>query len=508
MKVLLINPWLTLRENVRLYPVEPLGLLYLATYSNKKIKENKIDIEIKILDTQLEGEGEPIKVKSGFRSGMNNESFKHFLNAWRPEVVGITNKFTTHTNDILEIAEIVKELFPRSTVIVGGVNATLAHRELINNPNIDIVVRNEGEDTFWQILDCIYTKKPFYNIVGTTAKNEKGEPIINSNRAFINNLDEIPIPDRGLINYERYINNNRLYFTTKNNPIGTIISSRGCVFDCVFCSTKAMWQQKWRARSPKNVVDEIEYLTNTYKVREIAFQDDQFLFDNQRVIDICQELRRRKIKISFIVPSGITPSLLKKDTIDEMTSSGFYRVALSIDSGTEKSRSIVNKPLLLKEMRSLVKYLNKKGLWTYATFVIGFPEETKEDIQVAIDFAYSLKVDFLRFYIAQPYPGSRLYDIYIKRGFIKESRMEELWDNSSIYDTARGTDFVSGEELVQLRKSAEKAYLKIKFMEMFNLKYVFREFIPKINSWGKFNYFLRLLGQLGQLDKARGFTFE
>ena len=143
MKVLLINPWLTLRENVRLYPVEPLGLLYLATYSNKKIKENKIDIEIKILDTQLEGEGEPIKVKSGFRSGMNNESFKHFLNAWRPEVVGITNKFTTHTNDILEIAEIVKELFPRSTVIVGGVNATLAHRELINNPNIDIVVRNE-----------------------------------------------------------------------------------------------------------------------------------------------------------------------------------------------------------------------------------------------------------------------------------------------------------------------------------------------------------------------------
>ena len=344
--------------------------------------------------------------------------------------------------------------------------------------------------------------------MGTTAKNEKGEPIINSNRAFINNLDEIPIPDRGLINYERYINNNRLYFTTKNNPIGTIISSRGCVFDCVFCSTKAMWQQKWRARSPKNVVDEIEYLTNTYKVREIAFQDDQFLFDNQRVIDICQELRRRKIKISFIVPSGITPSLLKKDTIDEMTSSGFYRVALSIDSGTEKSRSIVNKPLLLKEMRSLVKYLNKKGLWTYATFVIGFPEETKEDIQVAIDFAYSLKVDFLRFYIAQPYPGSRLYDIYIKRGFIKESRMEELWDNSSIYDTARGTDFVSGEELVQLRKSAEKAYLKIKFMEMFNLKYVFREFIPKINSWGKFNYFLRLLGQLGQLDKARGFTFE
>jgi len=508
MKVLLINPWLTLREDVRLYPVEPLGLLYLATYSGQKIRENKIDIEIKILDAQLEGAEEALKVKQGFRSGMDNESFRQFLKSYEPQVVGLSNKFTSHTTDVLEMTQIVKELFPQSIVVLGGVNATLAHLALINDKNIDIVVRNEGEETFWQILESIYRKKDFCNILGSTAKNKTQEITVNLNRDFVDNLDQIPFPDRSLVDYGRYINNDKLYFTTKNKPVGTVISSRGCVFDCVFCSTKAMWQQKWRGRSPRDVVDEIEYLVNNYKIKEIAFQDDQFLFDNQRIIDICQEIRRRKIKITFIVPSGVSPSLLKKDTVEEMVASGFYRVALSIDSGTEKSINIIKKPLILKQMRSLVKYLNNKGLWTYATFVIGFPDETKEDIQASINFAYSLKVDFLRFYIAQPYPGSRLYDIYIKRGFIKDSRIQVLWDNSSIYDSTRGTDFVSQEELVQLRRTAEKEYLKIKFIDSFNLKYIFQEFIPKLNSWGKFNYFLRLLGQLRCLDKARGFTFE
>jgi len=508
MKVLLINPWLTLREDIRLYPVEPLGLLYLATYSCKKIIENKSDIKIHILDAQLEGANKALKVKEGFRSGMDNASFREFLKLLEPEVVGLSNKFTSHTTDVLEMAEIIKELFPSTIVILGGVNATLAHRELIDNQNIDIVVRNEGEETFWQILKSIYNKQSFNSVLGSTVRNRLQEVTVNPNRAFIDNLDEIPIPDRSLVDYARYINNDRLYFTTKNKPVGTIISSRGCVFDCVFCSTKAMWQQKWRGRTPANVVDEIEYLANNYKIKEIAFQDDQFLFDNQRIVDICREIRRRKLKITFIVPSGVSPSLLKKETADEMVASGFYRIALSIDSGTEKSISFIKKPLILKQMRSLVKYLNKKGLWTYATFVIGFPDETKNDIQETINFAYNLKVDFLRFYVAQPYPGSRLYEIYVKRGFIKEKKSQEFWDNSSIYDSTIGTDFVSGKELEQLRTAAESKYLKGKFIDVFNLSYIFEEFIPKINSWGKFNYFLSLLGQLWRLDKARGFTLE
>ncbi len=508
MNVLLINPWLTMNEDFRSYPVEPLGLLYLATYSNKQINEKACNIKVRIVDAQLGGPSTTIKVKRGFRSGMDNGSFADFLKSYRPEIVGITNNFTPHTNDVLEMSGIIKKILPEAIVILGGVNATFVHKELIINPSINIIIRNEGEETFWEILHCAYEKKPFYDVVGTTTKDNNGKVIINPDREFINNLDEIPIPDRSLVNYRKYINNDKLYFTTKNMPIGTIITSRGCVFNCVFCSAKAMWRQKWRARSPENVVDEIESLVNDYRVKEIALQDDQFMFDNQRIINICREIRRRNLRISFIVPSGISPSLLRKETAEEMIASGFYRISLSIDSGTEKSKRIVKKSLNLKNVRNLVKYLNRKGIWTYATFVIGLPDETKKDIQNAIVFAYGLKVDFLRFYIAQPYPGSRLYNIYLKDGYLKNDTLGKMWEYFSIYNSFCGTKFVSPKELVELRDLAENAYLRARLKYMLNLKYVFQEFIPKINSWKKFNYFLRLLSQLRHLDKSRGFTFK
>ncbi len=508
MNVLLINPWLTIRENLRFYPVEPLGLCYLATYSNKLVEEKSYNINIRIIDAQLEGPSSAIKVKRGFRSGMDNASLIGFLKSYKPEIIGITNNYTPHTNDVLEICEIIKEILPEAKVILGGVNATLAHKELIVKSAIDIIIRNEGEDTFWDLLGSVYEKKNLYNIKGTTTKDSCGQVIINPDREFIYNLDDIPIPDRSLLNYKKYIVNDKLYFTTKSKPVSTIISSRGCTFNCIFCSTKTMWRQKWRARSPENVVDEIEGLVNTFGIREIAFQDDQFALDNQRVVNICREIRKRNLKVSFIVPSGITPALLKKETLEEMIKSGFYRIALSIDSGTERSKKFINKPLDLGKMRNLVKFLNSKGVWTYATFVIGFPDETKEDIQSAIDFAYSLKVDFLRFYIAQPYLGSRLYDIYLENGYIKNNNLDTMWEDFSVYDSFQGTNFLSQKELCDIRNSAENSYLIRKLQYMLNPEYFFHEFMPKINSGGKFIYFLRLLSQIWHLDKARGFTFQ
>ncbi len=507
MNVMLVNPWLTMNENLRSYPIEPLGLLYIATYAHKRIKDQAYNINIKIFDAQLEGPTSTVVVGRGFRSGIDDNTFKDWLRIYEPEVVGIANNFTPHTNDILEISRLVKEVFPKTKVILGGVNATLAHHELIKNPYVDIIVRNEGEESFFLVLQSIYGKIAYYNILGTTAKDPNGNIFVNPDREFIKNLDDIPIPDRTLINYKRYLSNDKLYFTTKNFPVGTIISSRGCGFNCIFCSTKTMWSQKWRPRSPQNVVEEIEYLVNGWGIREIAFQDDQFIYDNRRIIELCKLIRKRGLSITFIVPSGISPSLLNKETIDKMVVSGFYRIALSIDSGTEKSRKIINKPINLKEMRNLVKSLNSLGIWTYATFVIGFPEETKEDIQRAIDYAYSLRVDFLRFYIAQPYLGSRLYDIYLEKGYFK-NKPDEIRDYSSIYNSFHGTSFVSEKELMDSRDKAENSYLFLKLKYMLDLRYIFREFFPKLNSPEKFKYFLRLVAQLWHLDRSRGFTFK
>jgi len=485
--VLLINPYLTTDENNRLFPIEPLGLLYLATYAKRKIGRFNLDIEIGILDAQMEGDKFCIKLDRGYRSGLNDLQLQNKLRQYKPNIIGISNNYTAHTKDILEISKIVKETCQESLLVIGGAHATIAHNDLIKHKEIDIVARGEGETTFWEIIQTTYKKNDYENILGITYK--KGNKIkINPDRPIIEDINTLPIPDRSLISYEKYLSHND-YYLTMNKPVGTIFSSRGCPFKCIFCSTQKVWTNKWRGRSPENIINEIEYLKNNYNIKEICFQDDQFMGNNKRVIELCNWIVKKKLKLSFIVPPGISPILINEDVIDAMVKAGFYRICLSIDVGTETAKVFVRKPIKLEKMRNIIKKANSKGLWTYATFVIGFPYQTEEDINKNIEFAYNLHLDFLRFYIAQPHLGSDLYDIYKKRKWLDKEAVE---DYHSVFDSLFGTENISAKRLKELRDSAENKYLKFHLRHFFKPLYIIQEFIPKIFSLKRFLYFVRL----------------
>jgi len=385
------------------------------------------------------------------------------------------------------VASIVKAACPSTLLVVGGAHATLDHRRVAERQDVDVVVRGEGEVTFSELCLSLASGCGWQDVAGLTYR-DKGSVRQNPDRAPIVDLDTLPIPDRSLIPYADYLSKQQ-YFHTMQFPVATMFTSRGCPFHCIFCSTQKTWGNHWRGRTAAAVLKEVEYLRDRYGVREVAFEDDQFLGDRKRIIEFCKLAVEKELGMTFIVPSGNSPAFLNAELLDWMARAGFYRICFSVDVGTDSAVRYVRKPVRLDKVRDIVKEANRRGLWTYGTFVIGFPFERREDILATMRFAYDLKLDFLRFYIAQPHFGSELYERYEREGRLAGHQTDE---QHSSFDAMFGTDYLSAAELVALRNEAEGSYLRRHFWDFLNPVYLITEFLPKIMSVRRMRYFIGL----------------
>ncbi len=493
MRILLLNPYFTLKSPDRAYPAEPLGLMSVATYLIRESEAASIDIDMKIVDAMMMGPDQPTSVEYGFRSGMTDEELRLLLDDYKPDLVGISNNYTAGLCNVLGLSCLTRQVLPDALIVVGGAHATLDHEELIKKPSIDVVVRSEGEETFKELVFALFRGESLNGIQGITHECG-GHVIVEEDRDLIEDINTLPVPDRSLIAYEDYLKHTAYcYALTKNSPVATIFTSRGCPYKCIFCSTQRVWRNKWRARSAENVLAEIKYLHDTYGANEIAFQDDQLIGDKNRMKDLCRLLIRENMGISIIAPPGISPALVDAETLVLMRKAGFYRICLSIDVGSKQAQSFVRKPVNLDAMRGIVRKANSIGLWTYATFVIGFPDETIEDVQQTVKYAYGLKLDHVIFYIAQPYLGSELYQIYLAEGLIDRDVVNQHHlPSESLY----GTKNISAADLERLRDSAAGRYRRHHFMHFFDPVYVLTEFVPKLWGIRNFLYFLRLMCNL------------
>tara|TARA_Y100000310_G_scaffold342413_1_gene445582 strand:- start:10563 stop:12164 length:1602 start_codon:yes stop_codon:yes gene_type:complete len=461
MKVMLIGSPLTgeLEAGITNTKV-PLGLAYIAAVLEEW------GAEVNILDCLADYDVIKDVGDGRFRVGTSNGEIKRQIKDFKPDVVGINCAYSMYEQDSFDVARIVKSVVPKSLVIFGGAHSSAAPDRVLGNDGVDVVVRGEAEYTFREIVEKFsrtHKKSSLRNIKGTIVLDSKGKVKMNPERDFIWKLDELPMPTRHLLRMDKYLNHPLNEVGIGEGPATDMITSRGCPQRCSFCSIFTVWKRVWRTRSAKLVVDEMEGLVKKYGVKHIRIQDDNFSLDKKRVMRICDEIARRGLKFKWDTPNGIAIWTLDEEVLKNMARSGYQRASFGIETGGSKTmKQYIHKPIDYDHCKKIIKICNKLGIFTVSTFIIGFPDETMDDIQKTIDFANDSGLDFALFYVAQPYAGTPLYEQFNREGLLGGIQQSNL-----IHPTYN-THYFTGKQLQAIQQKAQKDFIRRKILSFLN----------------------------------------
>jgi len=432
----------------------PLGLAYPAGVLERE------GYEVRILDAFALGFTNVRRRGDFIRVGLDRGDIKREIENYKPDMVGISAAFTSTAPMAHESAKIVKEINFSTPVVFGGAHASANTKKVLVDRNVDVVVRGEGEVTFLEFVKEFEKGGDIYKVHGTWSRKDNSI-IQNPPRPFITDLDTIPFPARHLLPMNIYLR--KYLFGTDyslRQPRTGMITSRGCPFNCIFCSIHTVWGRRdWRARSPTNVVDEIEFLMERYGVREIAFFDDNLTLNKKRMLNICREIVKRNLDIKWCTPNGVAIWTLDKELLDAMKRSGCWKLTFGIESGSLKTQRYIRKIIDLKKAKDVISYCNRIGLWTHGLFIIGFPYETLDSIRATIKYAIDAHLNFANFYIATPYPGTDLYKDFSNEGLLQS---EDLCQNPywSVLVAAYRTKFFTKDQLQNLLNEAYSRFIK------------------------------------------------
>lgn len=437
MKVLLINPP-SFNEIIGNNPViieeergynPPLGLLYLASYLEKNSNHS-----VAVLDTQVEEIDYP-KIERRIRQE-------------KPDVVGIT-AMTLTLRDVIKTIEVVKKVNSSIQVVLGGPHVHLFPNETITLPGVDYLVLGEGEVAFKELLDRLGDYKALRRMKGF-AFMDGDEIVVTSHREFIDDLNALPSPALHLVPYQKYSS-----LMAKRSPITTMFTSRGCPYKCTFCDRPHLGK-RFRARSAQNVVDEMEHYTKM-GVHEFLVYDDTFTINRKRAIEVCQEIKRRKLDIGWDIRARV--NTMDEELLRELKSANCERIHYGVEAGTDKILKVLNKGITLEQVRRVFKATKKLGISTLAYFMIGNPEETTEDIKSTMRFMKSINPNFVHITILTPFPGTEIYFEALERGIIERDVWRDFAsDPWSDFTPTHWGQYFTREELKDLLVKAYKGF--------------------------------------------------
>jgi radical SAM superfamily enzyme YgiQ (UPF0313 family) len=324
----------------------------------------------------------------------------------RPDLVGLTATTAT-ISKAFQYVKKIRAAVPECFIFIGGPHVTFLPAEtLAGCPELDAVVIGEGEETVTELAISFSTTDPHWpdaiRGIAYRQQDKNTEQIISTPaRPLIQNLDDIPFPARHLVPFSEY----KLF--NKNAPVGFMITSRGCTFACKYCASSHLMGRKFRARSPKNVVDEVEELTSTFHVDTIEFLDDNFMLDRARALNIAQEIQSRGLDVSFVASSRVNE--VNPGALRRLKQAGLSTIYYGVESGSSRILELMNKRITLSQAETAVRIAKDCGISVITSFILGYPGETYEDMDATIRFAVHLDPDFAQFTILTPYPGTPIF---------------------------------------------------------------------------------------------------
>jgi radical SAM superfamily enzyme YgiQ (UPF0313 family) len=331
--------------------------------------------------------------------GITYECLAQTIANFKPDIVGITSVTVTFSS-AAQAAKAIKESYPKALIVLGGPHVTVLDEQTVReNPQIDVVVRGEGEQTMVELAGLVANSNlaNLIKVDGITFM-QNGQLVQTPDREFLADLDELPDPAYQLFPLDKY----RLY----GKLILPITTSRGCFANCSFCLAPKMAGRKVRSRSPKHVVDELERSKKLYKPDAFTFHDETFTADNARAIEICKEIKRRKINIPWDCSTRV--DRITKEVLEEMKSAGCQLVSFGAESGNQGILNIMRKGTTVELNEQAIKWCKEVGLSVTVSMIIGYPGETEETLKDTFDFINRTKPDDVHLSIATPYPGIEL----------------------------------------------------------------------------------------------------
>lgn len=398
MKILFIIPPMSFSEKINL--TAPYGILSMISYINK---DNKHDVKIIDFNYIL------LNVKKDFKEVIINNIESNMID-FKPDYIGISALFDSNFSHLKYIVPAVRK-FSKGKIIVGGGLATNMYKTLLKEiPQIDIICYGEGEIPLKKLLEgkhsqALITK----DNINTIPKYE-----------FIEDLDEIPIPDFNYIDYKKYNNRSPALIDTLNNEQDkvemNVHTSRGCPFNCIFCSNSNIHGKKVRFMSVDKVRETIKYYIDNYDMNVLLIEDDNFLYKKERALEILNAIKDFNIKIEF--PNGVAVYGVDDDISKAFYDAGVEVVPLAVESGSDHVLQIMQKPLRKEQIYRAVHSLKKFDIRVHAFVIIGIPGEFDEHRKETLDMLIDLEVDWVYIFIASPIVGSKLYEICEKEGYL------------------------------------------------------------------------------------------
>ncbi len=402
MRVLFIEPpkdiWFVMGE----YLPPPYGIIQLAAYLEKHVA----GVEIGVLDCNCEK--------------VDWKALEQRIANFKPDVVACASLATCNTYSVVKTLETAKHMAPNALTVTGGQHFTAtAEASLVQYPEIDVIVRGEGEQTLAELIKTYQTKGSFSGVQGISYR-QNGKITHNPQRAQIENLEDLPFPGYHLVK----ANMTKYHFTImggKNNPYALIEGGRGCNHQCTFCTQWRHWQACWRVKTPKRIADELAYCHNEFGSKFVWLTDDNF-GSGQRPTEIAEEIIARKLPedVQWFVQARCDDIIRNKDILPRLRKSGLNWVLLGVENSNPETLEGFKKGITPNDAKQAVRLLKDNGIFAHAMLIIGNRKDTPESIRQIREFANNLDPDFVMFGILTPFPGTEVYAESERNGWIED----------------------------------------------------------------------------------------
>ena len=366
----------------------PLGLQYLAA-----VLQHRGLAEVEIYDANVRQD--------------DDETFKRRLASSGADILGFTSS-TFEWLTTLGAMRMAREVLPRALIVVGGPAVGAYPRECLSFKEIDIGVIGEGEETFAEIVSLRSEGEALDGIKGTVVRRD-GRVVVAPERPFIQDLDSIPFPQRDLIDPKAY---NAIFI---RKPFATLITSRGCPFQCSFCS-RFYFGNKVRSRSASNILAEFEHCAERYGVKEFMIYDDTFGVRRDIALELCDLMIERRHNFRWSVRTRV--DCVDEVALERLRKAGCYKLHMGVESGSEEILRRMNKGITLEQVRRTFKLASDAGIETVGYFMFGYPGDTLASIEKTRRLSLELRLSWADFSITTPAPRTELNDEFERSGYI------------------------------------------------------------------------------------------